>query len=110
MPTRSSRWARSCWGRDRDEQQALLAGGRRRRRRAAVVARFSRGRRHRLWRDLGYAFGALFAGVTADVFGLHAAMGLVAAITFASGGLVARRMRETLRRPTSTHGVPPRSP
>ena len=65
---------------------------------------------YRLWRDLGYAFGALLAGVTADVFGLHAAMGLVAAITFASGAIVARRMRETLRRPTSTHGVPPRSP
>jgi MFS family permease len=33
---------------------------------------------YRLWRDLGYAFGALLAGVTADAFGLPA-MWLVAA-------------------------------
>jgi MFS family permease len=53
---------------------------------------------YRLWRDLGYALGALIAGVTADALGLSAAMGLVAALTFASGGIVAVRMTETLRR------------
>lgn len=52
---------------------------------------------YRLWRDLGYAIGALLAGITADAFGLPAAMWLVAAITFASGIIVAVRMRETLR-------------
>jgi MFS family permease len=51
---------------------------------------------YRLWRDLGYAVGALLAGVTADALGLPAAMGLVAVITFASGVVVAVRMRETL--------------
>jgi MFS family permease len=51
---------------------------------------------YRLWRDLGYAIGALLAGVTADVFGLSAAMGLIAALTLASGGVCAVRMRETL--------------
>ena len=51
---------------------------------------------YRLWRDLGYAFGAVIAGITADVFGLHAALWLVAALTFASGLVVAVRMRETL--------------
>jgi len=54
---------------------------------------------YRLWRDLGYAIGALLAGVTADAFGLPAAMWLVTALTFASGLIVAVRMTETLRRP-----------
>lgn len=52
---------------------------------------------YRLWRDLGYAIGALLAGITADLFGLPAAMWLIAALTFSSGALVAVRMRETLR-------------
>jgi MFS family permease len=57
---------------------------------------------YRLWRDLGYAVGALLAGVTADAFGLNVAMWVVAALTFASGVLAAARMGETLaaRRPT----------
>ena len=49
---------------------------------------------YRLWRDLGYALGALLAGLCADQFGLAAAIWLVAAITFASGIVVALRMRE----------------
>ena len=52
---------------------------------------------YRLWRDLGYAIGALLAGATADHFGLPTAMWLVAALTSASGLVVAVRMRETLR-------------
>jgi MFS family permease len=56
---------------------------------------------YRLWRDLGYAVGALLAGVTADALGLPAAMWLVAALTFASGVVVAVRMSETLRRPAA---------
>ncbi|UQA57454.1 MFS transporter [Polyangium aurulentum] len=51
---------------------------------------------YRLWRDLGYAIGAVIAGLTADALGLQAAMGLVAALTFASGLVVAVRMKETL--------------
>jgi MFS family permease len=51
---------------------------------------------YRLWRDLGYAIGALLSGIVADVFGLAAAMWLVAAITFASGLIAAARMRETI--------------
>jgi MFS family permease len=51
---------------------------------------------YRLWRDLGYAVGALLAGLTADAFGLPAAMWLVAALTFGSGLVVAVRMQETL--------------
>jgi MFS family permease len=53
---------------------------------------------YRFWRDLGYAIGALLAGLTADAFGLHAAMWLIAALTFASGVLSALRMTETLGR------------
>ena len=51
---------------------------------------------YRLWRDLGYAVGALLAGLTADAFGLQAAMWLIATLTFLSGALSAVRMRETL--------------
>ena len=53
---------------------------------------------YRLWRDLGYAVGALLAGVLADVFGMGTAIGVVAALTAASGLVVALRMPETLRR------------
>jgi MFS family permease len=50
---------------------------------------------YRLWRDLGYAIGALLAGITADWIGLAGAMWLVAAITLASGVVAAIRMDET---------------
>jgi MFS family permease len=53
---------------------------------------------YRLWRDLGYAVGALLAGVTADALGVRAAIWLVAAVTLASGVVVAVRMSETARR------------
>ena len=55
---------------------------------------------YRLWRDLGYALGALLAGFTADVLGLAGAMWLIAAITCASGLIVAIRLSET--RPCAT--------
>jgi len=55
---------------------------------------------YRLWRDLGYAVGAVVAGAVADAFGLGASIGTVAAITFGSGIVVALRMRETHRIPT----------
>jgi predicted MFS family arabinose efflux permease len=54
---------------------------------------------YRLWRDLGYAIGALLAGITADAFGLGAAVYLVAALTFVSGVVAALRMAETVARP-----------
>ena len=49
---------------------------------------------YRLWRDLGYAAGALVTGVVADLSGMDAAMWLVAALTFGSGVVVALRMHE----------------
>ncbi len=53
---------------------------------------------YRLWRDLGYAIGALLAGLVADAFGVSAAVWLVAGVTLASGVGVAVRMRETVER------------
>lgn len=50
---------------------------------------------YRLWRDLGYAVGAIAAGATADAFGLRAALGSIAVLTLASGALAALRMGET---------------
>ncbi|MBK4734666.1 MFS transporter [Noviherbaspirillum pedocola] len=51
---------------------------------------------YRLWRDLGYAVGALLAGITADWFGLEVAVWLVAILTFLSGTVAAIRMKETI--------------
>ncbi len=50
---------------------------------------------YRLWRDLGFAVGALLAGVLADVFSLRVAILVVAGVTALSGLDVALRMRET---------------
>jgi MFS family permease len=50
---------------------------------------------YRFWRDMGYAVGALSAGVVADLFGLSWAIGSVGALTFASGAVVAVVFRET---------------
>jgi MFS family permease len=51
---------------------------------------------YRFWRDLGYAVGALSAGIVADVFGLSWAIGSVGALTFLSGAVVALTMREKM--------------
>ena len=50
---------------------------------------------YRLWRDLGYAVGAIIAGVVADLLGMQAAIWVIAALTFASGLVVMVRMSET---------------
>jgi len=58
---------------------------------------------YRLWRDGGFAIGALLSGVIADAYGIRAAIWVVAALTAASGLLVAARMHETHhRRPRTT--------
>jgi MFS family permease len=56
---------------------------------------------YRFWRDLGYAVGALLAGISADVVGLSGAMWIVAGITALSGLVAAVRMRETLHPATT---------
>ena len=50
---------------------------------------------YRLWRDGGFAIGALLAGIVADAFGILTAIWVVAALTAASGLIVAVRMYET---------------
>jgi MFS family permease len=51
---------------------------------------------YRLWRDSGYAVGALLAGILADLLNISWAIGVVGALTFLSGVMVAALMRETL--------------
>lgn len=53
---------------------------------------------YRLWRDSGYAAGAIIAGLVADSFGLISSIWLVAIITFLSGLVVIVRMSETLKK------------
>ncbi|MFE7276139.1 MFS transporter [Streptomyces sp. NPDC057623] len=54
---------------------------------------------YRLWRDGGFAVGALLAGILADAYGLTTAIWAVAALTATSGLIVAVRMYETHPRP-----------
>ena len=51
---------------------------------------------YRLWRDLGYAAGAILAGGIADLFGFAPAIAAVGVLTAVSGLVVAARMKETL--------------
>ena len=53
---------------------------------------------YRLWRDSGYAVGALLAGVLADAFGMAVAIGAIGLLTAMSGVLVAVRMPRLLSR------------
>ncbi|CCF82340.1 MFS transporter [Nitrolancea hollandica] len=52
---------------------------------------------YRLWRDSGYAAGALLAGMVADALGIDWAIMSIAALTLASGVIVAIVMRERRR-------------
>lgn len=56
---------------------------------------------YRLWRDGGYAVGAVVAGLLADAFGIHGAFAAIAGLTALSGVIVAARMSETLPRHTA---------
>jgi len=61
---------------------------------------------YRLWRDAGFAVGAILAGVIADAFGIDTAIWTVAAITALSGVIVAFRMYETHPQTASTGSEP----
>ncbi|MGQ0646480.1 MAG: MFS transporter [Gemmatimonadaceae bacterium] len=70
---------------------------------------------YRFWRDMGYAFGAILAGSLADALGMPIAIGAIAAVTAASGLLVALRMPETApgqlaMRKLTEQGMPRPSP
>ena len=66
---------------------------------------------YRFWRDLGYAVGALSAGIIADTLGISWAIGSVGALTFISGAVVAVAMREPKKvsrasaRPGESRGI-----
>lgn len=47
---------------------------------------------YRMWRDLGYVFGALTAGLLVDGFGTAVAIGAIGVLTVLSGVLVALRL------------------
>ena len=49
---------------------------------------------YRFWRDLGYAIGALSAGILTDLFGAASAIAAIGALTFVSGAVTAIAMRE----------------
>jgi MFS family permease len=48
----------------------------------------------RLWRDLGYAFGAIISGVTADLLGIQFAIFLIGGLTIGSAMIIHFRMPE----------------
>ncbi len=50
---------------------------------------------YRFWRDLGYAIGALSAGIIPDTLGISWAIGSVGVLTFLSGVVVAALMQQT---------------
>ncbi|MFV1989978.1 MAG: MFS transporter [Acidimicrobiales bacterium] len=62
---------------------------------------------YRLWRDAGFAVGALIAGLLADLISVEAAIYAVAALTAASGLVVVTRMYET--HPPQNRLRPPQS-
>ena len=65
---------------------------------------------YRLWRDSGYAFGAIVAGVLADAFGIAPAIVVGGVLAFLSGILVLGRMPETLPVSTTAASDAGRSP
>jgi MFS family permease len=51
---------------------------------------------YRFWRDMGYAVGALLAGLIADAFGLASAIAAIGVLTFLSGVVTMILMHETI--------------
>lgn len=62
---------------------------------------------YRLWRDLGYVAGGLLAGITADLLGYRAAIGVVALLTAVSGGVALRHLPSGRGRPPPSTPHPP---
>lgn len=61
---------------------------------------------YRLWRDLGYAAGAILTGITADLLGVSAALWAIAVLTCLSGLIAAWRMTETSRPTAPSTNLP----
>jgi predicted MFS family arabinose efflux permease len=60
---------------------------------------------YRFWRDLGYALGAVLAGLIAQAAGLSTTVIAGGALTFASGLLAARWITEQRSRPDTGSGA-----
>ena len=56
---------------------------------------------YRFWRDMGYAIGALLAGIITDLVGAAYAIAAIGALTFASGTIVALVMDRSRQNPSS---------
>jgi MFS family permease len=50
----------------------------------------------RLWRDMGYAFGAILSGITADLFGIKYAIMLIGLLTIGSSLVIKLRIPDRL--------------
>ncbi|MCA6074668.1 MFS transporter [Fulvivirga sedimenti] len=55
----------------------------------------------RLWRDLGYAIGAILTGIVADKFGIFSSVRLTAIITLVSAVIILIRMQNPAKQPDS---------
>ena len=53
----------------------------------------------RLWRDMGYAIGAILTGVIADLINIHASIAFIGILTFASALVIRQRMKCLSTRP-----------
>jgi MFS family permease len=51
----------------------------------------------RLWRDLGYALGAIISGITADLFGIEFAIFFIGGLTIISSIIIKFRMPEQIK-------------
>jgi MFS family permease len=47
----------------------------------------------RLWRDLGYAIGAILTGIVADLFGINESILVTGFLTIVSAGIIFYRMK-----------------
>lgn len=70
---------------------ATIAEGTNPKQRAESIGTF------RLWRDLGYAFGAVISGLTADIFGVQYAIYFIGGITLLSSFIIKVRMPATIK-------------
>lgn len=59
----------------------------------------------RLWRDLGYAFGAIISGITADVFGIEYAIFLIGGLTIVSSLIIKFRMPAQIKMTDSKNSM-----
>ena len=59
----------------------------------------------RLWRDLGYAIGAILTGIIADLISINAAILFIGLLTFASAFIISFRMKCRIKRGLSEYGI-----